>query len=462
MVDEQLQAIVKAYDIRGTVPEQLNERIASAIGTAAVEVTGVRTWVVGHDMRDSGPGLAEAFTQAATKAGADVIAAGLCSTDMMYFISGKHNVAGVMLTASHNPAQYNGMKLCLPEAKPISLDTGLARIRDRAAEILADPDSRDNSNTAQGTVTQRDFLADYAAHLRGLVDLSGIRPLKVAVDAGNGMAGHTVPAVLGDQLLEGLPLEIVPLYFELDGTFPNHEANPLEPANLVDLQAKVREVGADIGLAFDGDADRVFVVDAAGDPVSPSAITCMVAEAELAKSPGATVIYNLICSQAVPEVVTEQGGKPHRTRVGHSYIKAAMADHDAIFGGEHSAHYYFRDFWFADTGMLAAMHVLRKLGNCETSLADLVADYDRYPSSGEINSTVEDQAGKIADIKAIYGTKCDVTLEELDGLTITFKDGSWANLRASNTEPLLRLNVEGATEASMIRLRDDILSIVRS
>ena len=453
-MSEQLQQIVKAYDIRGTVPDQLNEQTAAALGRAAVDVTGERTWVVGRDMRDTGPGLAEAFMTAAREAGANVIDAGLCATDMLYFISGAHDVAGVMLTASHNPAQYNGMKLCLPGAKPVSMDTGLAQMRDRASQLLAEgfPAAEE-----LGTLTKRDFLDDYAAHLRSLVDLSGIRPLKVVIDAGNGMAGHTVPAVL-----RGLPLEIEPLYFELDGTFPNHEANPLEPANLVDLQAKVREVGADLGLAFDGDADRVFVVDRDGDGVSPSAITCMVAEAELAKSPGGTVIYNLICSRAVPEVISEAGGKPQRTRVGHSYIKSSMAQYDAIFGGEHSAHYYFRNFWFADTGMLAAMHVLAKLGHSDTTLADLVADYDRYVASGEINSTVTDQAGKVAELKAIYGTKCDVDLDELDGLTISFKDGSWANLRASNTEPVLRLNVEGSTETNMIRLRDEILSLVRN
>jgi phosphomannomutase len=310
----------------------------------------------------------------------------------------------------------------------------------------------------RGITTRRDLLIEYAAYLRSLVDLTGIRPLTVVVDAGNGMAGHTVPAVLGDAALSALPLRIIPLYFELDGSFPNHEANPLEPANLLDLQKAVPEHGADLGLAFDGDADRCFVVDAAGQAVSPSAITALVAARELAKHPGANVIHNLITSRAVPETIREQGGHPVRTRVGHSFIKAEMARTGAIFGGEHSAHYYFRDFWGADTGMLAAMHVLAALGEQPGSLAGLVAQYERYVASGEINSTVADPAQRLARVREAFG---DAEVDELDGLTLTFGDGSWINLRPSNTEPMLRLNVEAADIARMVALRDAVLAIVR-
>ena len=462
----QLSDFVKAYDVRGLVGSQLTPEVMEAIGAAAVAVTGAKTWAVGHDMRDSGPGFAEAFARGATGAGADVIEAGLCSTDMLYFIAGQRNVAGAMLTASHNPAEYNGLKLCLPGARPIGLDTGLAEIRDLAQSIL-DGSPNDGSvdleaPEAPGAIVQEDFLAAYAEHLRGLVDLSKIRPLKIVVDAGNGMGGYTVPTVLGDQLLPGLPLEIDQLYFELDGSFPNHEANPLEPANIVDLQARVREVGADLGLAFDGDADRCFVVDADGEPVTPSAITALIATRELAKHPGSAVCHNLITSKAVPEIIAEHGGRPLRTRVGHSYIKAVMAEENAVFGGEHSAHYYFRDFWFADTGMLAAMHVLAAVGEGDRSAAELGNEFVRYVPSGEINSKVTDPHAKIEEVASQYAAREGVTTDRLDGLTVSFPDGSWANLRPSNTEPLLRLNVEGPDQASMERLRDDILRIVRN
>lgn len=370
-------------------------------------------------------------------------------------MSGSRDIAGAMFTASHNPAVYNGIKLCLPGARPISMDTGLAAIRDKAQAILDGHPAP--AADKPGTVTAQDFLEGYAAHLRGLVDLSGIRDLNVVIDAGNGMAGHTVPAVLGPVDA----LSVVPMYFELDGNFPNHEANPLEPANLVDLQKAVVERGADLGLAFDGDADRCFVVDERGEPVSPSAITALVAEAELARHPGSTVIHNLITSRAVPEVITENGGKAVRTRVGHSFIKAEMAKADAVFGGEHSAHYYFRDFWFADTGMLAAMFVLRALGNASVPLSDLVASYDRYVSSGEINSTVADQSAKLSEVEEYYADRAGTSVDHLDGLTITFADGAWLNLRPSNTEPLLRLNAEAPTVERMRELRDEVLAQVR-
>jgi phosphomannomutase len=455
-----LTAIVKAYDVRGTVPDQVNADVARAIGAAFVQTLRaggepVERIVLAHDMRESSPGLATAFGDGARTEGVDVVEAGLGSTDMLYFASGHLDLPGAMFTASHNPAQYNGIKLCRAAALPIGQDTGLSEIRDRAQATL---DGRTPLREPTGTAVRQDLLAEYAAYLRTLVDLSTIRQLRVVVDAGNGMGGYTVPAVLGDVVLPPLPLEIVPLYFELDGTFPNHEANPLEPSNIVDLQHAVREHGADLGLAFDGDADRCFVVDADGDPVSPSAITALVASRELAKHPGEVVIHNLITSRAVPEIVRESGGTPVRSRVGHSFIKAEMARTGAVFGGEHSAHYYFRDFWGADTGMLAAMHVLAALGEQDRPLAELVKAYERYTSSGEINSKVADQAAKIVEVSKAFP---DADTDDLDGLTLTFPDGSWANLRPSNTEPLLRLNVEAPTCERMAELRDAVLAIVR-
>jgi phosphomannomutase len=439
------------------VPDQLNEPIARALGAAFVDVTGAHRIVTAHDMRESGPGLARAFAEGAMHRGASVVEAGLSSTDMLYFASGHLGLAGAMFTASHNPAQYNGIKLCRANAVAIGQDTGLAEIRDRAGEYL---DNGLPQAKQPGTVEQVDLLAAYAAHLRGLVDLSGIRPLKVVVDAGNGMGGYTVPAVLGDTVLPALPLTIVPVYFELDGSFPNHEANPLEPANIVDLQRVVVAEGADLGVAFDGDADRCFVVDANGAAVPPSAITALVATRELAKSPGSVVIHNLITSHAVPEIVREHGGVPIRTRVGHSFIKGEMAKVNAVFGGEHSAHYYFRNFWFADTGMLAAMHVLAALGEQERTLAEITEEFTRYVSSGEINSTVDDPPGRVAAVRAAFADRTK-DIDDLDGLTVELSDGTWFNVRASNTEPLLRLNVEGPTRVAMEQVRDDALAAIR-
>ncbi|HEX5741697.1 MAG TPA: phosphomannomutase/phosphoglucomutase [Pilimelia sp.] len=457
-----LARFVKAYDVRGTVPDQLNPRVTRALGTAFAQLLQAGgddrgAVVVAWDMRASSPELARAFGEGVRACGVDVVEAGLGSTDLLYYASGALDLPGAMFTASHNPAQYNGIKLCRAGARPIGQDSGLTQIRDRAQALL-DGAAAPPAAPRPGALTSRDLLADYAAHLRGLVDLSAIRPLTVVVDAGNGMAGHTVPAVLGDAVLPALPLTVVPMYFALDGTFPNHEANPLEPANLVDLQKAVRERGADLGLAFDGDADRCFVVDADGAPVSPSAVTALVAARELAKHPGGTVIHNVITSRAVPEIVAEHGGTPVRTRVGHSFIKAEMARTGAVVGGEHSAHYYFRDFWFADTGMLAAMHVLAALGGQDRPLAELAADYARYVASGEINSTVTDQQAKLAEVRAQFAGE---QIDELDGLTVTFADGAWVNLRPSNTEPLLRLNVEAPDAARMIALRDRVLATVR-
>ncbi|MET8793449.1 phosphomannomutase/phosphoglucomutase [Streptomyces pseudogriseolus] len=449
-----LSQIVKAYDVRGVVPDQWDEPLAELFGAAFVRVTAATAVVTGHDMRPSSPGLSAAFARGAAGQGADVTEIGLCSTDQLYYASGALDLPGAMFTASHNPARYNGIKLCRAGAAPVGQDTGLADIRALVEEWTAT--GAPEPAAATGTVTRRDTLEDYAAHLRSLVDVTGIRPLKVVVDAGNGMGGHTVPTVLA-----GLPLTVVPLYFELDGTFPNHEANPLDPANLVDLQKRVREEGADLGLAFDGDADRCFVVDERGEPVSPSAVTALVASRELARNGGkGTVIHNLITSRSVPEVVREHGGTPERTRVGHSFIKAEMARTGAIFGGEHSAHYYFRDFWNADTGMLAALHVLAALGGQQGTLSALVAAYDRYAGSGEINSTVDDQAARLAAIRAAYEGREGVTLDELDGLTVSAADW-WFNVRPSNTEPLLRLNAEARDEATMIRVRDEALALIR-
>ena len=449
-----LSQLVKAYDVRGVVPDQWDETLAELFGAAFVQVTGADAIVTGHDMRPSSPGLSRAFARGAAARGVDVTEIGLCSTDQLYYASGAFDLAGAMFTASHNPAQYNGIKMCRAGAAPVGQDTGLSEIRE-LVESWVDSGAP-ASDATPGTITQRDTLEDYAAHLRGLVDLTSSRPLKVVVDAGNGMGGHTVPTVFA-----GLPLTLVPMYFELDGTFPNHEANPLDPANIVDLQKRVREEGADLGIAFDGDADRCFVVDERGEPVSPSAITALVAARELARHGGkGTVIHNLITSWSVPEVVRENGGTPVRTRVGHSFIKAEMATSGAIFGGEHSAHYYFKDFWNADTGMLAALHVLAALGGQEGTLSALVAQYDRYAGSGEINSTVDDQTARLAAIKTAYEGQEGVTLDELDGLTVTAADW-WFNVRPSNTEPLLRLNAEARDATTMAKVRDEVLTIIR-
>ncbi|GAB2780216.1 phosphomannomutase/phosphoglucomutase [Amycolatopsis magusensis] len=448
-----LSAIVKAYDIRGVVGEQLNADLVRDFGAAfalLVKLDVPTAVVIGHDMRESSPGLAAAFADGVTSQGLDVINIGLASTDQLYFASGSLNLPGAMFTASHNPAKYNGIKLCRAGAAPVGQDSGLAEIRDTVSQGVPEFAGQ------RGSVTERDVLADYAAHLRKLVDLSANRRLKVVVDAGNGMGGHTVPTVF-----DGLPIDLVPMYFELDGSFPNHEANPLDPKNLVDLQAKVRETGADAGLAFDGDADRCFVVDERGEPVPPSAVTALVAVRELAKEPGGTIIHNLITSQAVPEIVREHGGQPVRTRVGHSFIKQEMATTDAIFGGEHSAHYYFRDFWKADTGMLAALHVLAALGEQAGPLSELTAQYSRYAASGEINSTVDDQVARQVAVKDAFAGRSGALVDELDGLTVRLEDGSWFNLRASNTEPLLRLNVEAADEQAVRALTDEVLAIVR-
>ncbi|BAD59476.1 MULTISPECIES: phosphomannomutase/phosphoglucomutase [Nocardia] len=451
---EFVNAVIKAYDVRGVVGDQIDARFVEDVGASFARLMrgeGATRVVVGHDMRESSPELAAAFAEGVTAQGLDVVHIGLASTDELYFASGRLGCPGAMFTASHNPARYNGIKLCRANALPVGQDTGLATIKD---ELVAGVPGHDG---ARGTTSTIDLLDDYATFLRELVNLTDIRPLTIAVDAGNGMGGHTVPAVLG-----ALPqVTIVPLYFELDGSFPNHEANPLDPKNLVDLQKLVRESGADIGLAFDGDADRCFVVDENGEPVSPSAITALVAERELAKEPGATIIHNLITSRAVPELVRSLGGTPVRTRVGHSFIKQQMAATGAVFGGEHSAHYYFRDFWGADSGMLAALHVLAALGEKDRPVSELMAAYSAYAASGEINSTVDDAQARTAAVLDAFADRA-TSVDRLDGVTVQLADDAWFNLRASNTEPLLRLNVEARSAEEVDALVTEILTIVRS
>jgi len=444
-----LEKIFKAYDIRGVVPDELDEGVAEAVGAAFVRLTNADTVVTLHDMRASSEPLAEALGRGAAAQGADVIHGGLGSTDMVYYASGSLDMPGAMITASHNPARYNGIKLCRAGAKPVGVETGLAEIKAMVAGGVPAYDGK------PGTVTSRDLLPGYAEYLKKLVDLSGIRPLKVVVDAGNGMAGHTVPTVFED-----LPITLVPLYFELDGSFPNHEANPIDPENLRDLQRAVKDNKADIGLAFDGDADRCFVVDERGEIVSPSVLAALIATRELAREPGATVIHNLITSRAVPEIISEHGGTPVRTRVGHSFIKAKMAETNAVFGGEHSGHFYFRDFWFADSGMLAALHVLAALGHDNRPLSVILNDFSRYVASGEINSEVADQAAATAKVRDAFSERGGVTLDELDGLTASAETW-WFNIRPSNTEPLLRLNVEADTADQMAAIRDEVLGLVR-
>ena len=452
---ENVHAIFKAYDVRGTVPDQLDEALALATGRAYVQVVGASTVVVGHDMRPSSPGMAGAFAQGASEAGADVIMIGLASTDQLYFASGHLGHPGAMFTASHNPAQYNGIKMCRAHAVPVGADTGLHEIRD----LIASGAATEGFTPAPqaGAISEHDVLEAYAAHLLSLAPVTG-RRLKVVADAGNGMAGWTAPAVFNRIGAE--QVDLVPMYFELDGTFPNHEANPLDETTLADLKARVLAEGADIGLAFDGDADRCFLVDEKGRAVSPSTLTALIAARELAKEPGATVIHNLITSRAVPELVTELGGTPVRTRVGHSFIKATMAETDAIFGGEHSGHFYFRDFWRADSGMLAALHALAALAGAEGTLSELLAAYERYPMSGEINSEVADQAAVMDALEAEYAGRDGVTTDRLDGLSVSHADWTF-NVRPSNTEPLLRLNAEGRDEETMAAVRDDVLAKIR-
>jgi len=462
-------AVVKTYDVRGLVGVDLTTDVVAALAAGFIDELGAagQDVIVGHDMRDSSPEFADAFADGATARGANVVSIGLCSTDESYFASGALNAPAAMFTASHNPATYNGIKFSRAGARGISLDTGLAAIRDRAISYL---ETGIDVVDEPGEYVEAHVLPDYAEYLRNLVDLSGIRKLKVVIDAGNGMGGMTVPAVLGNACdLGELPLEIIPLYFELDGTFPNHEANPLDPKNLVDLQRAVLEHGADIGLAFDGDADRCFVIDEQGNAVTPSAVAAIVARREIARvravEPNAaiTVLHNLLTSRVVEEVIAADGAKAVRTKVGHSLIKDQMAATGAVFGGEHSAHYYFKDFWGADNGMLAAMHVLAEFGSQAQPLSEFAKQYNPYFLSGEINSTVSNApAAKQRVLNEFAG---QASVEEFDGVTLTSTstdDWWWLNVRTSNTEPLLRLNVEAKNLVTMQQVRDRALAQIRA
>jgi len=470
MMNIDWDAIVKTYDVRGLVGKSLTTEIVGALAAGFVDELAAagKDVVVGHDMRDSSPEFAEAFTAGARARGANVISIGLCSTDESYFASGVLNAPAAMFTASHNPAAYNGIKFSRAGARGISMDTGLAAIRDRAKVYV---ETGIDQVAQPGSYRELDILSQYSSYLRELVSLSNIRPLKVVVDVANGMGGLTVPAVLGSEGgLEPLPLEIIPMYFELDGSFPNHEANPLDPKNLIDLQRAVLEHGADIGLAFDGDADRCFVIDETGNPVTPSAVAAIVAHREIARekrtNPGAriTVLHNLLTSRVVEEVIAEDGANPVKTKVGHSLIKDKMAETNAIFGGEHSAHYYFRDFWGADNGMLAALHVLAEYGSQDQPLSEFAKKYNPYFLSGEINSTVSDVASAKARVQSAFADRAE--FDEFDGITAKGKPAEagswwWFNVRASNTEPLLRLNVEASSEAKMTQIRDEVLNLIQ-
>jgi phosphomannomutase len=448
-----LGAIFKAYDVRGLVPSQLDKSTTRQIGGAfadeVLDGSSESAVVVGHDMRSTSVPLSNAFSDGVRDRGADVVRIGLASTDQLYFASGRLRLPGAMFTASHNPAAYNGIKLCRAGAVALSSATGLDAIRARL-----ETGRTVSPVSPRGTVEDRDLLESYASYLLGLVPVRG-RRLKVVVDAGSGMAGHTVPAVLGR-----LDIDLVAMYFELDGSFPHHEANPLDPANLEDLQEAVIAEGADVGLAFDGDADRCFVIDEQGSVVSPSALTALIAVRCLAEEPGARIIHNLITSRAVPEIIRRHGGVAIRTRVGHSLIKATMADQNAAFGGEHSGHFYFRDFWYADSGMLAALHLLASLAGDESAVSELVDDLDPYFASGEINTVLADTGAVLAAVADSYGGRPGITLDRLDGLTVS-ADEWWFNVRASNTEALVRLNVEGTTTAIMADVRDEVVALMR-
>jgi len=448
-----LDKIIKAYDIRGLVKGEITPEFSFSLGVAFAKFLELErepaTIVVGEDMRDTSPILAKAFCDGATSLGMDVIRIGLASTDMLYFASGKLGLPGIMFTASHNPAKYNGMKLCKSGARPIGKDSGLPLIREFIEKGVP------ISTRPIGKVTNRNILNEYVDFLIKQFPKNSFakRKLKVVVDAGNGMAGYTAPAVM-----KKINVQLIPMYFELDGKFPNHEANPIEPKNLKDLQKRVIKEGADIGLAFDGDADRCFLIDENGGLVNPSALTALIAKRELKKNPKSAIIYNLISSKTVPEVINENKGKAIRSRVGHSFIKNLMAETDAIFAGEHSGHFYFKNFWRADSGMLAALYALAELMNTEETLSELLKQFNRYHSSGEINSKVKDTKKSIVSVKKKYGKKYEV--DELDGLTITAQEW-WFNLRPSNTEPLLRLNVEAKTQKQMIKIRNEVLAQIR-
>jgi phosphomannomutase len=443
---QDLDRVFKAYDVRGVVPDDLNADLVRRIGAAFARWSGAPAILLGRDCRLSSPELAAAIAEGATSQGADVVDLGLASTDLLYFASGSQALPGVMLTASHNPKQYNGLKFCLSGARPVGEETGLRDVR-----ALVEQDELTTAATT-GTVESRDLLPAYVEHVLSFVDVGAMRPLTVVADTANGMGGLVVPPVMAR-----LPVTLHHLFPDLDGTFPNHPADPIDPENQRDLKAAVLEHGADVGLAFDGDADRVFLIDEKAQDVSGSLLTALVAEAMLAKEPGAKIVYNLICSHTVPEVIVEHGGVPVRTRVGHSFIKQVMAETGAAFGGEHSGHYYFRDNYRADSGLIAAVVALQQLSRADAPLSELLAPLRRYADSGEINSRVEDQTGKIEEIAEALR---DGRQDRLDGLTVEFDDW-WCNIRPSNTEPLLRLNVEATTPELLKDKTAEMLALIR-
>lgn len=441
--------LFKSYDVRGIYPSELNDDIAYGIGRCFASLLGAKRVVVGRDMRPSGEKLYEAFARGVTEAGADVTYIGMVSTDALYFAVGKYGFdGGVMITASHNPAQYNGMKFTRELAKAMSLETGLAQIRDQLIRGNLPPKA-----AKPGKIDERDILDDFAEHCLSFIDRTKIKPFKIAIDAGNGMAGETVPHVF-----KRLPCEVIPLYFELDGTFPNHPASPIEPENMADLQAAVKKHHCDLGVAFDGDADRMFIVDEKGDLVDGSTVTALVALNTLKKNPGSRILYNLISSRSVPELIAKAGGIPIRSKVGHSIIKKVMADEDIRFGGEHSGHFYFKDNWYADSGMIALMQCLELFSEAGKPVSDVIAPIDTRFRSGEINSTVKDIPAKLQELQDHFK---DAQIDYLDGVTISYPNW-WMNIRPSNTEPLLRLNVEGDTLALMEQHRDEALALIRS
>jgi phosphomannomutase len=445
-----LESVVKAYDVRGLTETQLTPELVRDLGTAAAAVIADgRPFLVGRDMRPSGPVLVDAFAEGLTGQGVDVVDLGLCSTDLVSYASGELDAPGAMFTASHNPAGYNGIKLCRAGAVPVAIDTGLGELRDRVLAGVPDP----RPSGEHGQRSSRDLLDDFGAHVRSFVDRDVLRPVRVAVDAGNGMAGHVWPAVVA-----GLPIDTTPLYFELDGTFPNHPANPLDTSTLADLQAAVRDGGHALGLAFDGDADRVFAVDERGEPVSSSLVGAVVADRLLRRHPGETVLHNLICSRVVPETIRAAGGVPVRTRVGHSFIKQRMAETGAIYAVEHSGHFYFRDHHRADSGLVAALVLLEAVAEADAPLSEVVAPYDRYPSSGEVNFTVDDPATAVDRVAERFAGRGSADRE--DGLTVVLEHG-WFNLRPSNTEPLLRLNVEGDDAAALAAIESEVTALLR-
>lgn len=447
-----LDRIVKAYDIRGTTPDEMNDDVAYALGVAFADFVKAPTVLVGRDMRVTGESLAESFSRGVISRGVNVVNLGLASTDLVYFAAGSLDAPGAMFTASHNPAEYNGIKFCLSGARPVGIDTGLATIRDAAKEVLAGRGPADVA--AFGTIAERDMLNDFADHVVSFIDVDSLIPMKVVADTANGMGGLIVPVVF--DRLPMMQLEV--MYPELDGSFPNHPADPIQPANQRDLQARVVGGGFDIGLAFDGDADRVFVVDEQGRGVSGSTTTAILAAAVLRAHPGATVLHNLICSRSVPEVITENGGVPVRTKVGHSNIKQVMAETGAVFGGEHSAHYYFLDNYRADSGIIATMFMLQELSRAQQPLSELRKPFERYEASGEINTSVSDAQVVMAEVAKVYSK---FPQDWIDGLTVDCGDW-WFNLRPSNTEPLLRLNLEASTRDDCDTYVAEVLSLVTS